>query len=79
MEEEKDLARMVAVFRTTIQTEIDVDSVKQLLDGFTPFGSWNFDLSDCDRILRIENCAVTIETVMREISAAGFQCEELAD
>ena len=41
---------------------------------------WNFDLSDCDRILRVkirhEGDARIIQTV---ICAAGFTCEELTD
>lgn len=40
---------------------------------------WNFDLEDCDKILRIESAAAVAEAVNKLLHEKGFYCEELTD
>ena len=50
-----------------------------LLDKLVkPRGKWNFDLDDCDRILRIEYEDLSVGELMSAMHTAGFMCEELA-
>jgi len=40
---------------------------------------WNFDLEDCDKILRVETEKVTPETVITLLKSQGFECSELSE
>jgi len=71
---------MIWVFKTTIKTKIQVRKVAPLLNELVlPHGKWNFDLEDCDKILRIENQQVEIceSHVVEQLSASGFGIEVL--
>jgi hypothetical protein len=71
---------MIWIFKTSIQTDDQVETVTPLLDkAVLPNGRWNFDLQDCDHVLRIENPAIEIPQLINLFSEAGFHCEELAD
>jgi hypothetical protein len=45
---------MVLVFKTTVDTQGEARKLKPHLDELLMPVKWNFDLSDCDRILRVE-------------------------
>ena len=40
---------------------------------------WNFDLEDCDKILRIDSPTEITETIIKLLQEKGFKCEELTD
>lgn len=40
---------------------------------------WNFDLEDCDHILRVEAVSLQAPVIIRNLAKAGFFCEELED
>lgn len=68
---------MVEVFKTNV-TQPDqayqlVVQLKQLL----PRCKINFDLEDCDNVLRVESTAVSVNMVMSFIHEQGFVCEVL--
>jgi len=69
----------VLVFTTSVSAPHLVDSVKPLLSSRPEIEEWNFDLEDCDNILRVvsddELSPRQIELLLKE---AGFNCEELA-
>ena len=47
--------RTVLVFKTFIHTQRDVIVLRPFLDGLLDKNDrWNFDLEDCDPILRVE-------------------------
>lgn len=50
--------------------------ITPLLNGLRS-STWNFDLDDCDKILRIEGTAEIAPSVIRLLQDAGFDCEEL--
>lgn len=69
---------MVWVFKTSVKNKSQVKKIVPVLDNFIlPNGKWNFDLTDSDKILRIENSELSIESLIQELNNAGFQCEEL--
>ena len=72
---------MILVFKTSVETQEQVIKIEPVLNTLFPEPSaWNFDLDDCDFILRISACdTVTAETVIAAITQHGFCCEELTD
>ncbi|MDP2686284.1 MAG: hypothetical protein Q8O62_03625 [Aequorivita sp.] len=74
----KDNMNTVLVFKTSVSGNADVKQLKPLLNGLTQSNdSWNFDLEDCDNILRVETRAVQSEKITRLLQRQGFHCEEL--
>lgn len=71
---------MIWVFKTTIKNKIQVRKVAPLLNELVlPHGKWNFDLQDCDKILRIENQKMEIceSYIVEQLSASGYGIEIL--
>ena len=67
----------VLVFSTSVKERRQVSRVTTLLTKIPAIMQWNFDLDDCDNILRIEAegvCPRKIETLLQK---AGIQCQEL--
>ncbi|MEY4930137.1 MAG: hypothetical protein RI909_861 [Bacteroidota bacterium] len=69
----------VLVFKTSVESRDHINYLAPLLDSLAGRGAWNFDLTDCDRILRIVSDQVNPETAMRLINSLGFVCHELED
>lgn len=68
---------MVEVFRTNIETTSDAHNIIQMLVQFFPGSRINFDLHDCDKILRVEGSDFSPGEVVRLLSSKGFNCEAL--
>lgn len=68
--------REVLVFKTSVTCS---RHVARLSAGLALFGRWNFDLPDCDHVLRIEGYANHIPAVINFLRQQGFRCEELPD
>jgi len=68
---------MVEVFKTNIQDKITADNVLAELMCIFPESIINFDLDDCDNILRIESENVIPENVSSVLISKGFECEVL--
>ena len=64
----------VLVFKTTVSRS---RHVRRLAAGLTALGRWNFDLADCDRILRVETGACHGPVIVRLLARYGFWGEEL--
>jgi hypothetical protein len=47
------------------------------IDNLLPNAKWNFDLDDCDKILRIDCEENIISPVMDLLKQYHFTCEEL--
>lgn len=69
----------VLVFKTSVENSDHITYLAPMLDSLAGHGAWNFDLTDCDRILRIVSDQVNPETAMVLISSHGFACHELED
>ena len=72
--------KTVLVFKTSITSNEKADKVKGLLDNLMDTSEkWNFDLEDCDNILRVEAVSVHPSVIIKNLENAGFGCEELED
>lgn len=69
---------MVHVFKTSVVSKKQAQVVGSFLNILLPSQEWNFDLEDCDKILRIETEEVAPETVITILNSQGFVCHELA-
>jgi len=68
---------MVEVFKTNIRHYYQSQSlIKKLLEYF-PGSEVNFDLEDCDRVLRIEGTGICPVKIVELITADGYECEAL--
>ena len=68
---------MIYVFKTTVNTEVQVRKLKPYLDKLFPLSKWNFDLEDCDHVFRIES-AENIRILIKFLfKVFDFHCEEL--
>jgi hypothetical protein len=75
--------KMVLVFKTSVRTEGDIALLKPNLNFLLYDCKWNFDLTDCDKILRIEAKNDEVNEITTAVdsllSFKGFICEELSD
>jgi len=68
---------MVEVFKTNvIQNELAFQ-LRAALESRLPSHKINFDLEDCDKILRIEGHTIPTKMVIEFLANQGFQCEVL--
>ena len=68
----------VLVFKTSIGKKRDVKLIRPFLNELLDKNArWNFDLEDCDNILRIETQAAASNCVSRLLNDHGFLCQEL--
>lgn len=74
------MMKSVLVFKTSVTTGRQVKKLRPLLNRLMgQHGEWNFDLEDCDRILRVEALSVQATAVIEHLRLAGFACAELED
>lgn len=70
---------MVEIFKKNIIAESQAGLVIQLLMEQWPQYQVNFDLEDCDHILRVEGVLVDNEKIIRQLNTLGYSCETLKD
>lgn len=70
---------MIEVYKTNIQTIDDSKLVLGVLINRFPELKINFDLEDCDNILRVEGKHLLIDQISQLVFKTGFQCEVLPD
>jgi hypothetical protein len=68
---------MIYVFRTSVKTKMQAKKLKPHIDKILPNEKWNFDLEDCDKILRIDSEENIVLKVIDLLSVHKFCCEEL--
>ena len=67
----------ILVFKTNVTSKKKVSRIAPLLTSFPTIQQWNFDLDDCDKVLRIEATELNPGSVELLLHAAGFNCQEL--
>ena len=65
---------MIYVFKTSVDSKSKLEFATALLSELLPHALWNFDLEDCDNILRIESEIEVSETILQNDI---FDCIEL--
>jgi hypothetical protein len=68
---------MIFVFKTSVKTKILIKKLKPHIDIILPKVKWNFDLEDCDKILRIESEEDIVLKITNLLKNHNFDCEEL--
>ncbi|MFC4873485.1 hypothetical protein [Negadavirga shengliensis] len=70
----------ILVFRTSVEAWETVLKIKPLLDRLVEdTGRWNFDLEDCDRILRVESNHLIAQQVVDLLRKNGIFIKELEE
>lgn len=65
---------MVEVFKTNVTAPDQTNKlVRKLLEHF-PKGRINFDIEDCDRVLRVESELVLPIKVIEVLNEHGYEC-----
>ncbi|MFV5687393.1 hypothetical protein ACM55M_02065 [Flavobacterium sp. ZT3R25] len=67
---------MIYIFKTSVDTKLKFELATVLLNGLLPNASWNFDLEDCDNILRIDSETEIMESILNN---GTFDCIELEE
>ena len=67
----------ILIFTTSVEKPEQVNAVKPLLKSVPAISQWNFDLEDCDNILRIVANNVSPRFIESLLQTAGFTCREL--
>ncbi len=69
---------MVEVFKTNVTEAAIAEKIMAELKLILPMAKINFDLEDCDNILRVEiNTGNALMLIQEHFHQAGFQCEVL--
>ena len=68
---------MVEVFKTNVQKKTQCKMLLSILSEAFPSFKINFDLSDCDKVLRVEGDNMEALRIMMLVKEFGFNCEVL--
>jgi len=68
---------MVEVFKTNVQKKAQSKMLLCILSEVFPSFKINFDLSDCDKVLRVEGDNMEALRIMILVKEYGFTCEIL--
>jgi hypothetical protein len=68
---------MIEVFKTNVRTKRIASKILRRLSNQYPFAKINFDLEDCDKILRVESEEIIVDEIKQTLSCYDYQCELL--
>jgi hypothetical protein len=68
---------MVEVFKTNVEEFNVSKKLTQTLIAQFPESRINFDLKDCDKILRVEGNNILPERIIELVTSQGYLCEVL--
>ena len=68
---------MVEVFKTNVRKKEQSKMLLCILSEAFPSFKINFDLSDCDKVLRVEGDNMEVVRIMVLVKEYGFMCEVL--
>jgi hypothetical protein len=67
----------ILVFKTSVQTQAHVNTLRSLLNKEAGKQQWNFALDDADKIFRTTSAQIDAGKTKRLFNQLGFTCEEL--
>ena len=77
---ESELMKDLFIFKTTVTSTKEAMGLRPFLDRLLlQNGAWNFDLEDCDNILRVEAFNMHPARICELLQQHGYGCEELPD
>ena len=68
---------MVEVFKTDVRGASQARKLVEILLQHFPGSKINFDLEDCDKILRVEGFNFKVEKIVGLVREKGFECKPL--
>ncbi|WP_367770394.1 hypothetical protein AB3G33_13455 [Flavobacterium sp. WC2421] len=68
---------MVEVFKTNVQKKAVTNYIISIFKTHFPDYKVNFDLEDCDKILRIEAEKLDSNKIVEYVNSIGYQCIKL--
>ena len=68
---------MVEIFKTNVEINTDAKAIVSILQRQFPHHKINFDLEDCDRILRIEGGRFNPKQIIEHLNLQGYICVPL--
>ena len=68
---------MVEVFKTNVQLQEQATTLAGKLSLRFPRMKINFDLEDCDKVLRVEDKDVSPYKIIEMLASDGYQCHIL--
>lgn len=68
---------MIYIFKTSVKTKNQVKTLKPHINKILPTEKWNFDLEDCDKVLRIDAEENVALKMIHLLNTYQFNCEEL--
>ena len=68
---------MIEVFKTNVQELTHANEIIELLLQYFPGSKINFDMHDCDKVLRIEGENFIPVKIMALVEEHGFHCSPL--
>ena len=68
---------MVEVFKSNVQKETDTNYIIAVIRRQFPSYKVNFDLEDCDRILRVHAPSISNQRIIELLDSYGYHCEVL--
>lgn len=69
----------ILVFKTNIKYKKDLEKVQDILKVHPKITKWHVDLSDRDKVLRIESIDLLPHQIINQLQQVGFSCDELPD
>jgi hypothetical protein len=68
---------MIFVFKTSVKNKMQAKKLKPHIDKILSNAKWNFDLDDCDKILRIDSTKNAGLEIADLLKMHNYSCEEL--
>jgi hypothetical protein len=65
----------IEIFKTKLTRQKDAHIILDAFERKFPFSKFNFDLEDCDRILRLERSQKINDLVFELMKRLGFDCK----
>ena len=68
---------MIYVFKTSVRNKKHIRQLSPFINNLLQQSKWNFDLADCDKILRIDSEENIVFKIIDLLNIHKFYCEEL--
>lgn len=67
----------IYIYKTSVNDKIDKEMISSMLDTFLGKANWTIDLSDEDKVLRVESKDAEACTIIDLLTEYGFFCEQM--
>ncbi len=68
---------MIEIFKTNVQKKSETKHIIAIIKKQFPDYEINFDLEDCDKILRIEALKLKPNEIIKHLNSLGYLCVKL--